>query len=113
MYECLELRPPWSHEKKYQWSENIYDTLMAGLRPPTTKWSAHGYHELMKLCWAQLPSRRPGFDVIYKKLQRIRQRSQGKAPKHSLSGVIRSVVRGTQLIEDKNETKNPVREDCI
>ena len=113
MYECLELRPPWSHEKKYQWSENIYDALMAGLRPPTTKWSAHGYHELMKLCWAQLPSRRPGFDLIYEKLQRIRQRSRGKAPKHSLSGTIRSVVRGTQQIEDKSEIHNPIREDCI
>ena len=112
-YECLELRPPWSHDKKYQWSENIYDALMAGLRPPTTQWSAHGYRELMKLCWNQLPSRRPGFDVVYEKLQRIRQRSRGKAPKHSLSGAIRSVVRGTQSIEDKSEIQNPIREDCI
>lgn len=114
MYECLELRPPWSHDNKYTWSENIYDALMAGLRPPTTKFSTRGYNELMKLCWAQLPSRRPGFDVIFEKLQRIRHRTQGRAPKHSLSGAIRSVVRGVQSIDDVTcagdvtDTRNPI-----
>jgi len=107
MYECLELRPPWSHDKKYKWSENIYDAIMSGLRPPHTKWSSSGYCELMKLCWAQIPSRRPGFDVIIKKLNRIQSRSRGRAPKHSLSGVIRSVVRGAQNIEAVSPPASP------
>ena len=41
---------------------------------------------------------------------RIETAQSRQGSKHSLSGAIRSVIRGTQQIEDKSEIHNPIRE---
>eukprot|EP00939_MAST-03C_sp_MAST-3C-sp1_P004823 g4823.t1 len=86
MYESLELRPPWSHERKYKFSVEIYDAVMEKLRPPVTMSAPKGFVDLMNLCWHQLPSQRPSFSDIAKSLEEIAQRERkSRRPTHTLS----------------------------
>lgn len=88
MYEAVELRPPWSHERKYKFSVEIYDAVMEKMRPPVTLDAPPGYVELMNACWDQLPSKRPAFSSIGSRLKRVADswsKKQGRKPEHSLS----------------------------
>ena len=71
MYETLELRPPWSHDRKYKFSFEIFDAVLGNERPPIMESSPSGYDSLMKQCWHADPKKRPLFSKIKRRIQRI------------------------------------------
>jgi len=71
MYETMELRPPWSHERKYSFSYEIFDAVLGGERPPIMESSPPGYESLMKECWHGDHKKRPLFSKILRRLETI------------------------------------------
>ena len=107
VYECLELRAPWSHDgKKYTFAHKVLHAVMRGERPSLIRCCdkkklgkiEEQLINLMNKCWHQDPHRRPVFSDVNHCVECIRKenlcgsskmprrrRGAGKKPLHVLA----------------------------
>ena len=108
VYECLELRAPWSHDgRKYTFAHKVLHAVMRGERPPLIRCNKKNLGkieeqliDLMNECWHQDPHRRPLFSDVNHTVECIRKenlssfgsakmprrrRGAGKKPRHVLA----------------------------
>ena len=104
MYETLELRPPWSHDRKFKFSFEIFDAVLGNERPPITESSPSAYVSLMKQCWDEDPKKRPLFSKIKQQIAKLLDEESfaHDETKKEDNGNSGSSTTATTVIEMKN-----------
>ena len=107
VYECLELRSPWSHDKKYTFAHKVLNAVSRGERPSLIRCDKKKLEnveaqmiDLMNECWNHDPHRRPVFSDIKDCVEGVRKensfmfgsakmprrrKTSGKKPQHVLT----------------------------
>jgi hypothetical protein len=78
LWELLTLAEPFAEypQAKGPFMSLLEDAIIGGLRPTLPKNCRADYRSLVESAWADDPTKRPSFDVIYAKLNDMRESSK-------------------------------------
>lgn len=78
MWEILTRRVPFDDEPN-QFSHNILQIVLSGVRPSIPAGSPTSYVTIMEECWQTKPVDRPSFKEVQRRLEDLKQNCQATA----------------------------------